>query len=328
MNELISIVIPIYNSQDKIEKCLNSIVNQSYKNLEIILINDGSTDNSEEICKIFKEKDSRIIYIKKKNSGAADTRNQGIKISNGKYIIFIDSDDYISNDYIEKMYNTMKKNNVGIAISGYTEINEDGTNKKISLFNKYEKVYYFNEYINDFINYAYFTCVKMLIEKEKIKNIRFNKKLKFGEDILFAFNLLKNNCMVYTGTADYFYVQNQTSVTHDTSVKAAKEYIENNKVLYKQISKESNCKEETISNRLLTKLNISARKICENKKIKYHSINKFLKEYEYIIDAKEIKLKNIDYISKSDKIRVFLLHKKNYLLYYLYNKLINRIRKK
>ena len=104
MKGLVSIVIPVYNAENNIKVCLNSIIKQTYKNIEIICINDGSKDSSEKIIKEYKKKDSRIILINKPNSGVSDTRNLGIETSKGEYIMFIDADDYISEDYIESMY--------------------------------------------------------------------------------------------------------------------------------------------------------------------------------------------------------------------------------
>jgi len=104
---LISIIIPVYNVELYLEKCLNSVINQSYKNIEIILINDGSTDNSGKICDEFKEKDNRIKVLHKENEGQAIARNKGIDLSNGEYIMFIDSDDFIELNMVEILYNNL-----------------------------------------------------------------------------------------------------------------------------------------------------------------------------------------------------------------------------
>ena len=95
MNNLITIVVPIYNSSKYLSRCINSIINQTYQNLEIILVNDGSTDNSLDICNEYANKDNRIKVIHKDNSGAAASRNVGINHAMGNYIAFVDSDDYI-----------------------------------------------------------------------------------------------------------------------------------------------------------------------------------------------------------------------------------------
>ena len=101
---LISIIIPVYNAEKYLKKCLDSVINQTYKNLEIILVDDGSTDKSPEICDKYAEKDSRIIVLHKENGGVSSSRNAGLDIFKGEYLSFVDSDDYVEPDYIEYLY--------------------------------------------------------------------------------------------------------------------------------------------------------------------------------------------------------------------------------
>lgn len=103
MNELVSIVVPIYNVEKYIDRCLETIVKQTYQNLEIILVDDGSTDLSGEKCDLWKKKDNRIIVIHKENGGLSSARNAGINIANGKYISFVDSDDFLELTMIEEL---------------------------------------------------------------------------------------------------------------------------------------------------------------------------------------------------------------------------------
>lgn len=109
MNELVSVIVPVFNSEKYIERCLKSIVNQTYENLEIIIINDGSTDASLSICEKWKDLDTRICLINKENTGVSDSRNRGIEASKGKYITFIDCDDFIEADMIEKLLKSIKR---------------------------------------------------------------------------------------------------------------------------------------------------------------------------------------------------------------------------
>ena len=109
--EKISVIIPIYKVEAFLEKCVNSVINQTYKNLEIILVDDGSPDNCGKMCDEFAEKDTRIVVIHKENGGLSDARNVGIDIASGEYITFIDSDDYVEEDYVDFLYNLMKKQN-------------------------------------------------------------------------------------------------------------------------------------------------------------------------------------------------------------------------
>ena len=128
MKKDISIIVPIYNSEKYLKKCIDSIINQTKKELEIILINDGSTDNSEKIIKEYKDK--RIKYIKNTNQGIGTTRNQGIKEATGKYLMFIDSDDYIENNACELLYNKAEKDNLDMVVCDFYREKEDGEKKE------------------------------------------------------------------------------------------------------------------------------------------------------------------------------------------------------
>lgn len=127
MKELISVVIPIYNVEKYLRRCIDSVIKQTYENLEIILVDDGSQDNCAEICDEYAINDSRIKVIHKLNGGLSDARNSGIDIASGKYITFIDSDDYVTKDYIEVLYNALKADMTDLAISSHKVIYENGT---------------------------------------------------------------------------------------------------------------------------------------------------------------------------------------------------------
>lgn len=107
--DLISIIVPVYNVENYIKECINSIINQSYKNIEIILVDDGSTDNSGSLCEEFSLIDSRIVTFHKENGGLSDARNYGIRHSNGEYIMFVDSDDIIDKDIVNVLYTLIQK---------------------------------------------------------------------------------------------------------------------------------------------------------------------------------------------------------------------------
>ncbi len=131
--DLITIIIPIYNVEKYIEKCINSAINQTYKNLEIILVDDGSKDSSGYICDEFAKKDNRIIVIHKENGGLSDARNKGLDIAKGKYIFLLDGDDSINDCAIEYLHNLIVENNADIATSIWdlVYINKEQTNKEI-----------------------------------------------------------------------------------------------------------------------------------------------------------------------------------------------------
>ena len=131
MNELISVIIPVYNVEQYVESCLNSVINQSYTNLEIILVDDGSTDRSGEICEQYALKDSRIKVIHEENAGLGESRNRGLRIASGDYICFVDSDDWIEEDYCKELVQAAERTNSDIAICGYNECFKDGKKPKV-----------------------------------------------------------------------------------------------------------------------------------------------------------------------------------------------------
>lgn len=125
MNPLISVIVPIYNVEKYLARCVDSIVNQTYKNLEIILVDDGSPDRCPQMCDDYAEKDSRIKVVHKKNGGLSDARNAGIAVATGEYISFIDSDDYVSDDFFECLLDVMNKENSDIAECSVVKFYED-----------------------------------------------------------------------------------------------------------------------------------------------------------------------------------------------------------
>lgn len=117
--ELISIIVPIYNVEKYLRKCIESLINQTYKDIEIILIDDGSPDNCGQICDEYVKNDNRIRVVHKKNAGVSEARNDGIKLSKGDYIAFVDSDDYVEKNFIEILYDNAIKNNADVSICNY-----------------------------------------------------------------------------------------------------------------------------------------------------------------------------------------------------------------
>lgn len=180
--KILSIVIPVYNVEKYLEKCLLSITEQLTTEIELILINDGSQDNSDNICKKFSLNDIRIKYINKKNEGCSKTRNLGINLAKGKYIWFIDSDDFIEEYCIKQILNELKKTEIDILIFGYKRIEKNKVYKVIpkKIKEKFE-IYNQKEIFNSPCNKLYKTD---LIKKE---NIFFPEDSHMGEDMVFNF---------------------------------------------------------------------------------------------------------------------------------------------
>ena len=224
-NELISIIVPIYNTEAYLEKCINSIINQTYKDLEIILVNDGSPDNSLKICEKYANIDKRIKIIDKENGGLSSARNAGLEIATGKYIGFVDSDDYIENDMFETLYSLIKSEEADISMVSYKEYRNNlvtritGEDNKIITFNKLEalKKLLINIEIE---NYVW----NKLFKSELFKEIRFPDGENY-EDIVTTIKLFgKANKLIYKKTPKYNYIKRNNSIVNSFNYKAIKDY--------------------------------------------------------------------------------------------------------
>lgn len=206
MKNLITVVVPIYNVEKYLNKCIESILKQTYTNLEIILVDDGSTDNCGKICDEFADKDKRIIVIHKKNGGLSDARNTGINIAKGKYITFIDSDDFITENAIELLYNNIvkyrKEISVGL-INTFTNENGIKINKKNEIIWVYDREQAMEQLLYNSI-YTSSTAGK-LFETKLFKNIRFPYGKKY-EDLATVYKLVfESNGVVISNQIVYNY---------------------------------------------------------------------------------------------------------------------------
>lgn len=217
-SELISIIVPIYNVEKYLRRCIDSIRNQTYKELEIILVNDGSKDNSGKICDEYKNIDSRIIVIHKENGGLSDARNKGIEMAKGKYIVFIDSDDFIELDMIESLYTNIKEYNVKIAVCGVYRVkgNEKQPYQKKyekKLFSKKEALLKIIDETNDFRVWA----PNKLYASDLFKNVRYPKG-KIYEDVGTTYKLIDLvDKIIYIGAPKYNYFVREDSITKSES---------------------------------------------------------------------------------------------------------------
>lgn len=212
-NELISVIVPIYNVENYLRMCLDSIQNQTYKNFECLLINDGSPDNSAEICREYVAKDSRFRYFEKENGGVSSARNLGVERSRGAYITFIDSDDWVDSDYLEVLLNSLLEEDADIAVSTYKRFHMEDNCWYLHSFQRgYEKRIFTNqELIDEFIDlntfdHSYgFVCGK-LVRKDLLDNITFNEMTTLGEDMEYWLKLyLISNKVVYVNRDSYNY---------------------------------------------------------------------------------------------------------------------------
>ncbi len=220
MEELISVIVPVYNVEKYLEKCIDSIINQTYKNIEILLIDDGSTDSSGEICDRYAIKDKRILVFHKENGGLSDARNKGIDIATGKYISFIDSDDYVEENYISFLYEILKKFDADISMGKHYVRYQENTidtssgqelcmNPEVTL----EKMLYGEDV--DVSAWA------KLYKKDLFKDIRFPKGRVF-EDAATTYKLIdKSSQVAFKSLPIYNYVMRKNSITN-TSFNSSK----------------------------------------------------------------------------------------------------------
>ena len=192
MDKLISVVVPIYNVENKLERCLDSLKNQTYKNIEILLINDGSPDNSREICLKYTTLDSRFKYFEKKNGGLSSARNYGILKANGEYIYFIDSDDYCENDLLENLISNMSSDVQISACGYYIEYPKEKIvieKKCIGIGKKLAKDFFLDLDSNGMFNVVWNKLYNLNIIK--YHNLGFEETMVPGEDLLFNCEYLK-----------------------------------------------------------------------------------------------------------------------------------------
>ena len=139
-NDLISIIVPVYNMEQYMERCVNSIINQTYSNLEIILVDDGSTDRSPAMCDEYALKDARIKVVHKANGGLSDARNAGLKVATGAYIGYVDSDDWVELSMYQKLYESCIENDAQVAVCRYAKAYQDrierGGHGKVTAFDR------------------------------------------------------------------------------------------------------------------------------------------------------------------------------------------------
>ena len=230
---VISIVVPVYNAKKSLERCIESLLHQTYEQLEIILVDDGSTDGSSEICDWYAEKDQRIVVIHKKNAGVSAARNTGIERATGTYLQFVDSDDYLDLDASEKLVNAMEKNKSEMVICGCVE--HRGEEEKVivpeavpcqnlsQMGEKFGRIY-----CSNLFNIPW----NKLFIREKVKET-FDTAISLGEDLLFNLAYMENiEKITFLDSSVYHYIIEQTSLSR----KFRDDYIDLNLFLCSKVT--------------------------------------------------------------------------------------------
>lgn len=220
----ITVIIPIYNANEYLEECLESVRKQSYSNLEVLMINDGSTNDTQSRLLEWEKRDSRFLAVCKENGGVGSARNLGLQMASGDYVIFLDSDDWLADDCVEVLYKRMLKDSTDVVVSDFTEVYEGNTEKRNYIHIDEDRVIGRTEVFSDMVDAKIYTYVVIgkLFKKEAIGDVRF-EKIAFSEDMLFARQVFakcsKISVCDYVG---YYYRINGGGVTSDNSRIAEK----------------------------------------------------------------------------------------------------------
>jgi len=297
---LISVIIPIYNTQAYLRKCLDSIINQTYSNLEIILVNDGSTDGSAQICSDYSNKDSRIILINKENKGQGLARNDGIAVARGDYISFIDSDDWVDPEWYERFVSIISKYDADIVRFNYSK-NVDGTNEKLHeiKFDGWADIEKFRREI--LLDTMGSQPCKNICKSHLFENPVFPNHIY--EDIIGIYKITERAKSIYFCTDSYYYYRiNSTSTSYKPNPKRAYYVFIGFLEKYNYVSE--NKKYNDIKQALLEKTIIHALQ-AYNECIRYHAIDK--NQEQIVVNSINENYKNLLKTSSNVKLKVLLV---------------------
>jgi len=237
MPKLVSIIVPIYNSEKYLPRCVDSILSQTYRRIEVILIDDGSTDRSGKLCDEYNNQDKRIVVKHQKNSGLSAARNAGLDIARGDYVSFVDSDDYVSESFIEALLNPLEKTSGTISICPHYERKEDGSLKNFN-HGKKSAILSIEETLERMLNEQGFNLQvtsklfsrTLFEESSTAQRIRFQKGV-LHEDVGVTYRLFlrayeqdKNATAVYVEEPHYYYNLHSSSIVH-TGFDPRKKYL-------------------------------------------------------------------------------------------------------
>lgn len=307
MDKLVSVVIPVFNGEQYINICLDSLIKQTYKNIELIIVNDGSTDGTNNIIKDYKRKYNFIKIIDQPNQGVSVARNNGIMHATGEYITFVDSDDYVEVDYVKHLVDIIDDYDCDVAITSYTY---NDTKKESN-----SDVYTFdgpNAIKNMMLSIKFDSCVcSKLFKTENAKKIMFNDKLVIAEDLYFYYQLFSNcKTICYVNYVDYHYVQHKNSAINKLTIKK----IESLKIFEKMLceNKDAQIHQAISSKYVSTIFHLLSLKDCE-------MYNKNLETYKEVVKKNRIYLLKSKYCTRKVKLACVI----SYLSFGAVNWLLN-----
>lgn len=312
MNDLVSIIIPTYNAEQYLRRCILSVLNQTYSNIQVIIVNDGSQDNTSTICRELQYFDDRIHYIEKDNEGAGSAKNAGLLLAKGEYITFVDSDDFISCDYIEYLLDKSKKYNADIAQVSYIR----GSDERFPELHDEELVIEYNN-INIFFSRNYKSVAwGKIYRKYLFQENKFTVNRRIDDETI-VYKLYYNaNKIVYSNLKKYYYYLSKNSIMRSNSSSIDYGFIKTfeERIKYFKNRKQDELVEVTISRMCLSIL----MKMSSNNKISdedFGNLKNIFDNYSQLIkNSKNIPIKEkiIIRIGRiSPKTIVFLLKLRN-----------------
>lgn len=224
----ISVIIPVFNVENYLEKCLNSILKQTFEDFEIVIVNDGSTDNSQKIIEYFILKyPEKIRSFIEENKGVSAARNYGIKKAIGEFVVFVDPDDVVSEFFLEELYKNAISNSCDVSICGYRFVKSQDEN--LMLADEKSIVYEKREFLNHYlVKDIKFVVVSMLIKRRLIidEKIYFDNRIRFSEDMMFIWDIIIScEKVVYTNKELYgYYLRNNSTMTSSSAGKILDSY--------------------------------------------------------------------------------------------------------
>lgn len=244
MNELISIIIPVYNSEQYLSECIDSVLGQTYTSIELILVDDGSTDTSGALCDHYAKKDARIRVVHNSNAGVSAARNIGLDMAVGEYITFIDSDDIVEENYVFALYSNIKENHSDLSFCKMAKYAHGAIvpmpenlplivnlETDLSLTSFAKRFCYGKDCISS-------SACRILYKRNIVSEIRFDKEIRIGEDWMFVLNaVFRSKKVTSVDEVLYFYRTNESSATHSYFVNYLDNVIRINKELNRLFSR-------------------------------------------------------------------------------------------
>lgn len=315
---MISIIIPIYNSEKYIKRCVSSVIDQSYDKLEILLVDDGSTDNSLNICEAFAAKDNRIKVISQNNGGVSKARNTGLRLVKGEYVMFLDSDDYMLPDMCKTMLDVLHSKQADCVICGIQEP-EDGLwcpqrNIDYSTLEDFKR-----DFIYQLNTELLSPCWNKIFKKQLITNL-FNEEISFGEDLIFDLEYLNNCSRLSFITTPLVYHEKQVagSLVTKTGLQRLID-IENIHQVIMQFAGEENISQD-LHKKYIRDLTVYARFLLLDKRITFSDKKRILKKWILRAYLNYMPLMNIKTCLSNRLLLLFL----KYRCWALANILVNR----